>query len=118
MRMYIATPINGRPGLTLEDKLAAARQRIDVLKKIIRDDERFSGYELTSTFDIAHGEGEGEAEAMGRCIEEVMKSDAIYADIGWENSKGCRLEIFAARLYGKKIYEHSVNFCARKLGNA
>ena len=116
--MYIATPINGRPGLTLEDKLAAARQRIDVLKKIIRDDERFSGYELPSTFDIAHGEGEGEAEAMGRCIEEVMKSDAIYLDIGWKSSRGCILEGHAARLYGKKIYEHSVNFLVRKLGNA
>ena len=116
--MYIATPINGRPGLTLEDKLAAARQRIDVLKKIIRDDERFGGYELTSTFDIAHGEGEGEAEAMGRCIEEVMKSDAIYLDIGWKSSRGCILEGHAARLYGKKIYEHSVNFLVRKLGNA
>jgi len=106
-RLYIATPINGRKGHSFQEKLNAAYDRICLLKSLLRDNEMFEGYELTSTFDI-HDDGimPTEAEAMGDCIAEVLSCDAIYLDHGWLQSKGCRLEHSAAKIYGLRIYEH------------
>lgn len=108
MRLYIATPINARTENTLAEKKKAARHRINFLKEIIWEDERFEDYdELVCTFDIKDiVEGTTEEEALGKCVTEVLKSDAIYLDHGWNVSKGCNLEYRTAKIYGKIIYEH------------
>lgn len=108
MRLYIATPINARPEKTFAEKKRAARHRVNLLKEIIGDDDRFGKYnELVSTFDNrAITDDTTEEEAVGLCVMEVLKSDAIYLDHGWNVSKGCNIEYRAARIYGKKIYEH------------
>ena len=105
-RMYIATPINGRhDAIDINQKLALAKMRIGVLKQVLGDDPNFLDYEVTSTFDIHHGEMPSEAKAMGDCITLVMTCDAIMLDHGWLQSKGCNLEYRAAKIYGKEIFE-------------
>lgn len=108
MRLYIATPINARQEKTLEEKKRAARHRVNLLKEIISDDKRFAEYgELVSTFDISTiGSRTTEAQALGMCVTAVLESDAIYLDHGWNGSDGCNLEYRAAKIYGKRIYEH------------
>jgi hypothetical protein len=109
MKLYIATPINSRAEKTIDEKLRAARHRINLLSEIIRGDERFSEYtQLVSTFSVnpSQASKQREATVMGKCIEQVMECDAIYLDHAWQSSKGCNLEYRAAKIYGKTIYEH------------
>ena len=108
MRMYIATPINARPEKTLAEKKRAARHRVNLLKEIIREDGRFGDYdELVSTFDISTiGSRTTEEQAVGMCVTAVRESDAVYLDHGWNASRGCNIEYRAARIYGKRVFEH------------
>ena len=106
MRLYIATPINGRKERTMIEKVEEARHRVDVIKKVLADDENFNGYEFFSTFDLPHDDETTEARAMGDCITAVLNCDAIYLDHAWQTSKGCNLEYRAAKIYGKTIFEH------------
>ena len=42
---------------------------------------------------------------MGRDIETIIsKCDVIYCCEGWQNSKGCNVEIECAKQYGLEIY--------------
>ena len=107
MRIYIATPINARKGKDMREKLKAAEQRIELLKDILSEEEKFQHYEMFSTFDLPHDPQDfTEARAMGDCVTAVLNCDAIYLDHGWQTSKGCNLEYRAAKIYGKMIYEH------------
>lgn len=108
MRLYIATPINSRTERTFAEKKLAAKHRINLLKEIISEDERFQKYdELVCTFDISTiGSMTSEEQALGMCVTAVLESDAIYLDHGWNGSNGCNLEYRAAKIYGKTIYEH------------
>ena len=106
MKLYIATPINARQEPTMREKLVAAKRRVEMLKAILADDDRFKDYELISTFDFNEWY-ETEEGAMSLCIYHVLKSDAIYLDHGWTASKGCNLEYQAAKIYGKQIFINS-----------
>ena len=112
MRIYIATPINARKGKNLIEKLAAAKQRIELLKDILLDEEQFQHCTCFSTFDVPHrldewgAPLERESVIMGDCVIAVLESDGIYLDHGWQASKGCNLEYRAAKIYGKMIFEH------------
>ena len=107
MRVYIATPINGRhDGRDFNEKLALAKGRVKCLKQVLSEDPAFDDYEFTSTFDIhPNGSMPAEHKAMGDCIALVMTCDAIMLDHGWLQSKGCNLEYRAAKIYGKEIFE-------------
>lgn len=109
MRVYIATPINAREGGSMEQKLAAAQERIRHLKQVLKGMNMFSGCEFFSTFDIPRDPNADntEARAMGDCITAVLNCDAIYLDKGWLQSKGCNLEYRAAKIYGKFIYYYN-----------
>lgn len=104
MKLYIATPINARKEKTMQEKLRAARHRVELLKELLSEDERFYGYVLHSTFSLPSQEDEN--VALAQCVCAVLRSDAIYLDHGWQGSKGCNLEYRAAKIYGKTIYEH------------
>lgn len=105
MILYIATPINARKEATMKEKLRAAKHRVELLKEILREDERFKNYAfLRSTFELP--EQDQEDVALAQCVREVLRADAIYLDHGWQGSKGCNLEYRAAKIYGKAIYEH------------
>jgi len=106
-KIYIATPINARQEKTFREKYLAAKHRVEFLKEIIRSDERFPrDIELISSFDINPLGAYAESQAMGRCVTEVIESDAIYLDHGWQSSNGCNLEYRTAKIYNKKIYEY------------
>lgn len=106
-KIYIATPINARKEPDFREKYLAAKHRVGFLKEVIRSDERFPrDVELISSFDINPLGAHTESQAMGRCVTEVMESDAIYLDHGWQSSNGCNLEYRTAKIYNKKIYEH------------
>lgn len=112
MRLYIATPINARMERDFTSKYLAAKSRVEELKKLLfasGSDARFSEYdEIVSSFDLNPLGEYSEAQAMGRCIEAVLESDAIYLDRGWKVSSGCILEYSTARIYGKTIFEHDL----------
>jgi hypothetical protein len=106
MKLYIATPINARPEQGFRNKYQAARKRVRELKEIIKTDHRFYGYSFISSFDVNPAANTSEAIAMGRCVQAVMESDAIYLDHAWQSSKGCNLEYRTAKIYDKEIFEH------------
>lgn len=107
MRLYIATPINARREHTMKEKLRAAKHRIELLKELLSEDERFKGYTLHSTFGQDKPKARDEENvALAMCVLAVLRADAIYLDHGWQGSKGCNLEYRAAKIYGKTIYEH------------
>lgn len=107
MILYIATPINARREPTLKEKLRAAKHRIELLKELLSEDERFKDCTMRSTFDISKPKARDEENvAVAICVLAVLRSDAIYLDHGWQGSKGCNLEYRTAKIYGKDIYEH------------
>lgn len=109
-RLYIATPINARLERDFTSKYFAAKSRVEELKnKIFTSDSnhRLAEYdEIVSSFDLNPLGEYSEAQAMGRCIEAVLESDAIYLDRGWKASSGCILEYSTARIYDKTIIKH------------
>ena len=107
MILYIATPINARREHSFEEKYRAAKHRVELLKEILSEDDRFKGYTLRSTFDIDMPDGrDKENIALSMCVLAVLRADAVYLDHGWQGSKGCNLEYRTAKIYGKTIYEH------------
>ena len=105
MKIYIATPVTSRPEKSPQERLAAARHRIELLKEILADEPQFKDCEFCGTFDIPRQGSETEEHILATCVELVLTSDAIYLDHAWNSSKGCNLEYRAAKIYGKKIYE-------------
>ena len=109
MKIYIATPVNGRSEATLEEKRLAAYYRMCEIRKQLH--WKFPDAEFHSSFDehIAPIRRDRfdiewyEATIIGRCVTEVMNCDAILMDWGYEQSKGCTVEHTTALTYGKKI---------------
>ena len=81
MKLYIATPINARKEKDLLEKLRAARHRVELLKELLEEDERFVDYDMISTFDLPHGANLPEEAAISSCVFAVLTSDAIYLDL-------------------------------------
>ena len=110
MKIYIATPVNGRKEKTLEGKRAAAYRRVCEVKKILL--ERYPDAEVHSSFDsnIApmdaaqlkrmYGGMPTEAQVMGKCVQCVMECDLLCLDYGWSQSRGCKTEFDVAYHYG------------------
>lgn len=117
MKIYIATPVNGRKEATLEEKREGAYKRVKELEyKLSKSVNGMEFAEFHSSFDsdIApinveltrkmYGyELPSEAIIMGKCVQRVMECDAIYMDIFNMDSKGCRIESYVANVYGKMI---------------
>lgn len=97
-RVYISLPISGRP---IEEAKAEAEKAKKTLTK--------NGYEPISPFDVVTEIPEGMSErqayayCMGKDIEALLQCDGIYLCDGHQFSKGCQLEVEAARLYGIEI---------------
>ena len=106
-KIYVSTPVNARPEGCFEAKYKAAARRA---RKVARDFAAATGEnpEFIFFFDLAALGRNTEAEAMGKCIQGVIESDALLLDdtcqeADWKHSKGCRTEVFAARQYGKSV---------------
>lgn len=105
LRIYVATPVNGRKERTYEEKRKQAYLRCVYLRTVIRDE--FPNAEVVTSFDVCPiDEQIEESTAMGRCVSLVMTCDAIWMDGHWNESKGCRLEHRTAELYGLCIMNH------------
>ena len=108
MKIYLATPVNGRVEATLEEKRKASYHRVChlkvALKRLYPDAEFHSSFdEDIAPIEKFSGILPSEAEIMGKCVQRVMECDAVYLDGGWIKSKGCRLEHDTAMIYEKKI---------------
>lgn len=90
MRIYVSLPITG---YDLEER----KERASELKRRLERE----GHEAVTPFDLEWEEGKDYAHYMGRDIEELLRCDAVYFDRGWEKSKGCCLEYWAADIYKK-----------------
>lgn len=103
-KVYLATPVNGRPEPTLKLKRKAAYERIEFLKTMPHP----QNWDAVSSFDVCPlNEEITEAEAMGRCISLLMTCDVMVVDrcLPINGSKGVKLEMECAKLYGIKIIE-------------
>lgn len=91
-KLYISIPISGHD--YIEQKTKAHK----VACKLSKD-----GRVCLTPFDIVQDATTPYERAMGICIEELMKCQEIYFCKGWQNSKGCQLEMQAALIYGLEI---------------
>lgn len=113
MKIYIATPINNRPEKTMEERLKAAKERVEQIVQYMRDAQPIvqgsknplRTAEYCSTFDVNPlGCNHTEAEAMGNCIRLLLECDAIMIDKGMAiHSKGMDVEHYTANAFGKSI---------------
>ena len=102
MKIYLATPVNGRKEKTLKAKQIAAMQRVEIMASMCR--RWYRDAEFTSAFDyVEPGVIMPESVIMGHCVKMVMECDMIILDDGWETSQGCSVERFVAMQYGKKV---------------
>lgn len=104
MKIYIATPVNGRKENTLEEKQKAAMARVDSIadwmKELYPDAEFINPIRVILTYH--NGAEDHEALIMGSCVRMVMQSDLVVLDDGWDSSQGCRLEKYTAMVYDIK----------------
>lgn len=107
MKVYIATPVNGRKEPTLIEKQRGALARVNELKtKVLELHPSATILSSVGNIVIARkGLPEREAAIMGSCVRMVMESDIIVLDRGWWDSKGCNVEKYTAETYGKQIWE-------------
>lgn len=97
---YICLPIAGKEDTVLE-RLERASYKVKEM-----------GYNPVTPIDIneidpkmLHNPGRPVAKFMGNDIETLIGyCEAIYICDGWENSKGCNVEVECAKQYGKEIY--------------
>lgn len=108
MKLYISTPINARSEATFQEKYEAARKRVEEMKEQLPSIYQ-ECYDIVSSFDLNPFGTYTEEQAMGRCIQAVMESDAILLDDGWATSQGCCLEFRTAEIYNKIIYTIQTN---------
>lgn len=108
MKLYIATPINGRNEESFEEKYRAAKERITFIKPQLLANPHFKGWEAVAGTDICPL-GMSEHDALKRCVQEVYTCDAIYMDNGWERSDGCRHELETAHRYRIPVYTYDGN---------
>ena len=107
MKVYIATPVNGRKEPTLIEKQRGALARVNELKTKVKElHPSASVWSSVGNIVVARkGMPEREAAIMGSCVRMVMESDIILLDRNWWDSKGCNVEKFTAETYGKQIWE-------------
>lgn len=91
-KIYVSILISGHD--YIEQKLKAHK----VACKLSKD-----GWVCLTPFDIVQDATAPYERAMGACIEELMKCRKIYFCKGWQNSKGCQLEMQTALIYGLEI---------------
>jgi hypothetical protein len=110
-KVYFATPVNGRTEPTLAEKKEAALARcVEVrnhLKRLHPDWVIcYSFMVCPINYNLSRDHDLTEAEAMGRCVTLLMSCDMLITDNivltvpPTQQSKGCKLEWFAAEVYG------------------
>jgi len=91
MNVYISLPITGKDPAQVKKVAKATKQK---LKRM--------GHNPISPLDICEDEYEY-SKCIGVDIMAILESDAVLMCGDYEKSKGCRLELCAAEIYGKQI---------------
>ena len=90
-RIYISIPVTGRPmelvRIKAEEVKTEIRRRMDI---------------PSSPLDLTE-DNEPYTSCMGKCVEELLRCDAVYFVRGWQSSKGCTAEYAIAKIYGKEL---------------
>lgn len=101
-RVYLSLPISG---YDIEERKAYAAKRKQDLLTIYKHIQEGIEYEIVTPFEVCPDTDKSYSYYMGRDIEALLNCDEIFMCQGWEDSKGCQLEIQAAKIYGKKVRE-------------
>ena len=92
MNGYISLPITGHD---IEEVEASCIYASGVIQA--------KGHTPVSPLDVSPDPDATYAEHMGNDIEALLCCDAVVFLDGWRESKGCRLEHAAAKIYNKLI---------------
>lgn len=103
MRIYISLPITGRDIDDVGEEAARAEEAI-----------RRAGHTPVSPLALEHRDPEDYPAVMGTDITALLCCDAVMFLPGWKDSRGCRLEHAAARIYGKHIWYGKDIYCLGK----
>ncbi len=95
-KIYISLPITGRDFDEVESEILYVS---GVLER--------EGYHVVTPIDFGVNPDLDKPyhELLGNDIKALMECDDICLCPGWEKSKGCQLEHFAAKLWDKEIME-------------
>lgn len=115
MKIYLASPVNGRKEKTLKEKQKAAMKRIDEMADYLVKVYPYA--EFINPVRKIFWVSERETWIMGMCVTMVMESDIVILDDGWESSQGCTVERFVALQYGKQVYTFNHFKLKEKLDN-
>lgn len=91
-KIYISLPISGRDMEDVESDCKSASAQIGK-----------HGFKAVSPLEVSPDPESSYAVHIGRGITALLECDAVLVLPGWVESKGCNLEMEAARIYGKKI---------------
>lgn len=92
MKVYIAGPMTGYPGLNFPAFHAEAARL------------RSLGYEVVNPAEINVDPSAGWSDCMRKDIRELVTCDAVATLDGWEKSKGATLEVHIAESLGLSVY--------------
>lgn len=91
MKIYISLPITGYD-------LQERKQYAENVKKRLR--QIYPEGEIITPFDVSSDPSLPYEELIGKDIAALLTSDMVYVCNGSNHSKGCRLERYAALIYG------------------
>lgn len=91
MKIYISLPITG---YDLQERKRYAESVKKRLQQIYTDSE------IITPFDVNPDPSLPYEELIGKDIAALLTCDMVYVCNGSNNSKGCRLERYAALIYG------------------
>ena len=91
MKIYISLPITG---YDLQERKQYAESVKNRLQQIYPDGE------IVTPFDVNPDHTLPYEELIGKDIAALLTCDMVYVCNGSNNSKGCRLERYAALIYG------------------
>lgn len=94
MKIYISLPITG---YDLKERKRYAESVKNRLQQIYPDSE------IITPFDVCADQSLSYRELIGKDIAALLTCDMVYVCNGSNHSKGCRLERYAALIYGKII---------------
>ena len=92
VKVYISLPITGHD-------LTEVRRLAEEAKQLLTGMD----HEPVSPLDVSPNPDATYAEHIGRYIAALLECDTALFLNGWESSRGCNLEMEAARIYGKEI---------------
>lgn len=92
MKIYISIPISGHDE-------AEVREHAEATEAMLRS----AGHTVVNPFDIYAGESPMWEDYLCADLRQMFDCDAIYLCDGWQFSKGCKIEAYAAIAKGLQV---------------